>query len=157
MDSVLYLKACDSSDRDILYEWANEPLTRANSFNTKHIEYKEHCLWFESKMNNPNTFIYILYKDNNKIGIVRLDKYKEKEAEISYSIDKNYRGMGYSTKLLELAKEKAKLNGIGRIVAYVKKENTVSNFALLNSGYLKEEEKENNKYYFDIGEYNEED
>ena len=44
---MIYLREATIEDRDLLYEWANDPETRRASFNTDRINYEEHCRWFE--------------------------------------------------------------------------------------------------------------
>ena len=38
----IYLRVADASDMDLIFQWANEPLVRKNSFSTREITYKEH-------------------------------------------------------------------------------------------------------------------
>ncbi len=56
----LYLcKACQD-DCNLLFQWANEEVTRKNSFNTAQIKYKDHLKWFDALMIDDNRKQYIL-------------------------------------------------------------------------------------------------
>ena len=46
------LRTVKKEDVDILYEWANDPITRKNSFSEERIEYITHVNWFNSCMDN---------------------------------------------------------------------------------------------------------
>ena len=41
-----YLRKATIEDRDLLFQWANDPLVRKNSFSTAEIAYEEHVDWY---------------------------------------------------------------------------------------------------------------
>jgi hypothetical protein len=59
---------------DDLFKWRNHPVIRENSFNTEPVSRDEHERWFQRKIKDQNSQIYIACFDDNKIGIVSLMK-----------------------------------------------------------------------------------
>ena len=81
-----YLKAATEKDINLLFEWTNDPSVRQNSFNSAPIPFEDHQRWFHRVLNDPNTFLYILYDAEVPIGQIRLDKPEDGSAIINYSI-----------------------------------------------------------------------
>ena len=80
-----YLKAAEESDMDILFEWANDPIVRQNSFHSERILYEDHKKWFYGILEASGCRQYIYICNNEKIGQARITV-NGFEAEISYSI-----------------------------------------------------------------------
>lgn len=86
-------------DKKIVFDWSNEESVRLNSLNRKQINWQEHVKWFEAKiLDKIHNKIFIFY-DKNPIGIVRLN-IKKNIQQISFSIDKKYRGKGYGFRMI---------------------------------------------------------
>ncbi len=138
MTSLRFVRA-EKNHSDLLFNWANDPEVRANSFNTKPIQHEEHIDWFEKKIKSPSAIIFIVYLKVNPIGQIRIDIEGEK-GFISYNVDKKYRGKGYGTSiLLRLQKELKPLNkSIVELIGKVKPDNFASQKAFENAGYSKQ-------------------
>jgi len=104
----LKLRQANANDIDILFEWANDNAVRQNSFNPGKISFDNHQKWFKNKLASKNTFIYILEKDNKKIGQIRVD-FENDFWLIDYSIDKTQRGNGSGKIMIELLLQKKHL------------------------------------------------
>jgi acetyltransferase-like isoleucine patch superfamily enzyme len=132
-----YLRAASEADMEILFEWANEPLVRQNSFSVKEISYDEHKKWFTRLLKDPHQKQYMYIQDGEAIGQARicLDGAK---AKISYSICADKRKMGYGKRILwevcRLAKQD--FPWVETFVGEVKPENTASQKAFLSAGFL---------------------
>lgn len=122
---------------ELLYKWTNEEEVRKNSFNTDKINYEDHVKWFMGKLNSLEIFIYIFKKNEEPIGVMRLEKIDEESMLINFSIDCKYRGLGYATKLLKLIKVQFEEY---ILVGKVKKDNIGSIKAFRKSGYIMTEE-----------------
>lgn len=123
----VFLRQVQNEDCDLLFKWSNDKLVRENSFNSNEIKYNDHINWFYNKLNSSNCHMFILYFTNIPIGQARMDV-QNKEAIISYSIDINYRGQGFSLKMLKML-EKAAQNcnsEIDKLIGYVKLNNISS-------------------------------
>jgi RimJ/RimL family protein N-acetyltransferase len=127
-----------------LYEWVNDFNVRENSINTKEISVTEHFKWFNEKVKNDQTEIYILTDlYNSYLGQVRLDKFND-NFEIDYSISKLYRGRGYGNMIIKLLLENTKnIN----LIAKVKKTNIASIKIFLKNEFILYTE-ENDLLYF---------
>jgi RimJ/RimL family protein N-acetyltransferase len=137
---------------DLLFKWANDETVRKNAFNIRKISYEEHKKWFKNKIESPNTFIYICYINKEiPIGQIRID-IEDGIGIIDYSIDKEYRGQGYGTKLLEeiVKKLKNEDKGIIMLVGKVKMENIPSQRAFEKAGYRCDKQKDFVEYYFHL-------
>nr|WP_294572348.1 GNAT family N-acetyltransferase [uncultured Romboutsia sp.] len=139
---MIKLRKATYDDCNILFEWANDPSVRANSFNTKAIEIDDHRTWLKKKLTDKNTDLFIVTYNNDNVGTIRLDKDAD-ESIISYSIDKNYRGRGIGTKVLDvIKKEMQELT----LVGFVKKENIPSIKAFEKAGYIRFDEENQIKF-----------
>lgn len=105
----LELREVNAKDMDLLFEWANDPVTRQNAFHTEAIPYETHRNWFIKTLADRDVLIYILCTDvsgkESPIGQIRL-AIEGEEALISYSIDAQKRGQGYGTRMILMAEEK---------------------------------------------------
>ena len=43
-----YLRKATIEDMDLLFQWANDPVVRKNSFSTAEISYEEHTKWYHN-------------------------------------------------------------------------------------------------------------
>lgn len=143
----LELREVNAKDMDLLFEWANDPVTRQNAFHTEAIPYETHRNWFIKTLADRDVLIYILCTDVSgkeiPIGQIRL-AIEGEEALISYSIDATKRGQGFGTKMILMAEEK--LREMRADVTYckgqVKPENMASAKVFDKCGYdLEEKEK----------------
>lgn len=86
-------------DLMLCYEWANDRAVRDQSFNTQPIIFSNHEAWFESKLQDSQSFFYILELDGMSFAQIRF-QVDNSTAVLSYLIDKNYRNKGLGTILL---------------------------------------------------------
>lgn len=134
MEDSLFLRAVTKEDCDVIFDWANDELTRAQSFNTSKILYEDHVRWFEKKVESSNTYFYILVNDGVDVGTVRVDivdnipEYLgDKVGLISYSVAPEHRGRGFGIVILSLLEDKMKdESDISVLVGEVKNTNKAS-------------------------------
>jgi spore coat polysaccharide biosynthesis predicted glycosyltransferase SpsG/RimJ/RimL family protein N-acetyltransferase len=136
----LAVRRAVASDVDITYRWANDPEQRRQSFRTKAISKEEHSTWFEKKIADSNTVLYIFELESLPIAQLRLDL-EDGQAVISYSIDKGHRGKGLGNAVLSCGlKRFIEDRQIPvRIVGFVKKTNTSSMRIFENLRFIKTE------------------
>jgi len=120
-----------------IYDWANHPSVRLQSFNSAPIPFKNHQKWFSNKLTDKNCHFFIGELNGIPFGTIRFDV-KENIATISYSVAEHFRGQGLGTLLLKIGKKKLIQSGnsLKEIVGFVKKQNKASQFAFLKLGYL---------------------
>ncbi|WP_049042195.1 GNAT family N-acetyltransferase [Clostridium sporogenes] len=95
------LRKANINDCNLLYYWVNDEQVRDNSFNSNKIDYEEHKEWLEKRLHSQYTRIFILEKERQRIGQIRID-IENTKAIIDYSIDKEYRGQSYGYKILNM-------------------------------------------------------
>jgi len=99
----LQFRKADVNDARLLWEWANDSETRANSFNVAPILWESHLTWLYNKLNDTECIIYIAENEQGSpVGQIRFDKSNEADWSVSVSIGKNYRGMGFGGLLIQM-------------------------------------------------------
>lgn len=131
-----YLRKATIEDRDLLFQWANDPLVRKNSFSTAEIAYEEHVDWYNRVLDREDCIQYIYMDGEYPVGQARITLNGD-SAEIGLSICEEMRSRGYGQKLIALISEKVlkEFPDISKIFAEVKPENYASQNALLHAGY----------------------
>lgn len=132
----LYLRTVTREDRELLFLWVNSPEVRKNSFQTADIPYERHIEWFEAMLNDDKVYQYILCQNEEPVGQIRLNVEND-TAWVSYSIASAWRGQGFGSRILLLAKERAvrDIVGIARLAGRVKYENIASRKAFEHGGF----------------------
>jgi len=94
------LRLATINDAELLLNWRNDELTRANSFNDKVISIQDHLEWFHKSLASRLRKIYIAEINNIPIGTIRVDINDDNSRELSWIIAPSQRGYGYGTKIL---------------------------------------------------------
>jgi RimJ/RimL family protein N-acetyltransferase len=138
--SPISMRIANCNDVDLYFEWANDEEVRQFSFQQDKIKFDEHVNWFKSKIENQNFLFLIFFNEKNiAIGQVRINK-NEEEVIIGISIDKRFRGFGYSFRMLNFAcKYYFKNHSENEISAYIKLENKASIAGFKKAGFLEED------------------
>ncbi|MBE9048667.1 GNAT family N-acetyltransferase, partial [Pleurocapsales cyanobacterium LEGE 10410] len=129
-------------DIDDLFEWANDPITRNNSYSKENIDYSTHVKWVQNKITSSDC-VFLMFENalGQKVGFVRFDREEQKIWVISINIAPLQRGNGYSVELLRRALIHFKsMKGENKVDAFIKKENAASVKAFERAGfeYLKD-------------------
>ena len=137
LEKDIVLRPVREDDCDLIWQWANEPVVRAVSFSSESIPWERHVQWFESKIKDESCHFFLAVNHQGApFGQVRFD-IQGKEAIISTSIAKYFRGFGYGSLLIELASRRLfEITEIRQINAYIKIDNDVSKRAFETAGYL---------------------
>jgi UDP-2,4-diacetamido-2,4,6-trideoxy-beta-L-altropyranose hydrolase len=128
-ESALRIREADAADEEILLEWANDPVTRSNSFNASVIGADTHRQWLHSRLKRPvNCSLYISEtKDGLPIGQVRFERVEGGDWEIHYGLWRGARGKGLGVRMVELALKHFRADKKNtRILGYVKSANVPS-------------------------------
>ena len=125
--SPICLRLVSHSDIELLWEWANDPVTRQNSFDSAKIPWEEHSAWCQKKLSDADCRLWIASNGGSApVGCVRFDC-KESEATISLTVAPSARGKGYGTKIIQQACDRLFAESQFHLVhAYVKPENIAS-------------------------------
>lgn len=98
---IFELRKVTEEDRQLLFEWANDPAVRENAFGMDQITKEEHDQWFRKVIRNPSIVMYVLMLNDIPIGQCRLTV-EGGIADIDYSVDRRFRGQGIGKILLNL-------------------------------------------------------
>lgn len=133
-----HLRPATIRDIELLWEWANAPSVRANSFHTETIPFDEHVEWLQKKLLSPDTFIQILCLNQVPVAQIRYDRLEGNmdSAEIDFSVVSDYRGKGLGLKILTLTTDMAcnKL-GVNYLRGVVLNSNKASASAFTKAGF----------------------
>lgn len=131
-----FLRKATFQDIDLIYEWANDGLVRANSFKSEKIPYSDHVEWFNRMMTDDTVLQYIMMEDDIPVGQIRL-VIEGDSAEVNYSIASKFRGKGYGHVILQLAQDLLRDNNpnIRIMIAKVKSDNVPSKKLFEEEGY----------------------
>ncbi len=102
---ALGCRRASMGDADVLWRWANDPVTRANSLNTAPIPYAEHLEWLRRRLGSEATKIWIFSDSGMPVGQVRFDRTGD-SALISISVASEHRGRGFGRAMLTEAVRK---------------------------------------------------
>lgn len=148
------IKPAQESDMMDVFELANDPLVRQNSFNQNKIEIEGHKKWFSSVLKNENCYFFIIREDSDLIGSVKFDLEKENQFIIGIQIAEKYRGKGLASNIISDAGAKLLETRKGaKIIAHIKENNAGSLKAFIKSGYEIVGKSQNNNAEFYILEY----
>ena len=133
----LFLREAKESDRDLLYEWVNDPAVRKSSFSMHDIPYKDHCIWFENVLKDDYCLQYIVMDKDIPVGQVRVN-IQDEIGELDYSIAAKFRRCGYGKITISLILKEIVTNhpNVKVIRARVKPDNISSQKVLIENGLV---------------------
>jgi RimJ/RimL family protein N-acetyltransferase len=134
---MINFRKASTDDMELYLYWANENSVREYSFNSESIDLQKHVSWFNRKISDPDCLMLVFYNEfAENIGQVRIEKQNNLSAVIGISIDKKYRGKGYSIKALQLASDfYFELFNEMVIEAFIKKTNVFSIHSFEGAGF----------------------
>lgn len=130
-------------DCDRYYQWVNDDEVIRNSFENNGICYEEHILWFENKLNDISTSLFVAIDTKGiPVGQIRI-YFEDNSGLISFSIDKMYRGLGYGSKMIELIEKKIQneMKDTNTLIGRVKYDNKASCHIFEKNGYKRTNKK----------------
>jgi spore coat polysaccharide biosynthesis predicted glycosyltransferase SpsG len=135
MERLLRFRTALAGDCHLFWQWANDPAVRAASFSSDPIPWEGHRAWFAATLDSPAKRLWIVEYLGEAMGQVRFDL-DGREATISVSIAKDFRGSRLADTILHLASRKVmEQEDLDVIHAFVKRENEPSIRAFMKAGY----------------------
>jgi len=136
INAKLTVRKIEERDKQVTFEWANDPITRQNSFNTEPIVFDHHSKWFDAKLEDKTSHHFICEVDSKPAGLVRFDFDANEQAFIiGITIDENYRGRKLAAKFLKKACQNLLETSELPIIAYIKEDNSTSKSAFESAGF----------------------
>ena len=128
------LRAVVRGDADLLLAWANDPETRANSFNRETIKPEEHRAWLEGRLADGCCWMRLAEDATGRcFGTVRIEG--DEEPTVSITLAPTHRGLGLGEKLLSLACAAYPHEGRGTLRAEVRPDNAASRMIFEANGF----------------------
>jgi RimJ/RimL family protein N-acetyltransferase len=137
------VRAATMQDADLLLGWANDPVTRAQSFQPDRIEAATHERWLVERLVSPSSRLLIGLEGATPIGQVRFDGHPDGAVEVGISIAGHARNRGLGRSLLSAGLAAARLDGsigVRTFVARVRLDNDVSAALFRGAGFSLVEE-----------------
>lgn len=135
MSARLRLRPAQEEDRDLIFAWANDPQTRAASFQRDPIDHATHCAWFVASLERADRRLFVLMVGDANAALLRLDLGAPGEATVSINLAPDWRGQGLGAPALALLEAEARGLGARRLIAYIRAENAASLRAFARAGY----------------------
>ena len=141
------LKLASIKDRELIFNWRNETITRKYSLNKDLISKEVHNNWYSKVLNLENTRIFIFLNNQNPVGMIRFEN-KSNKIEINYLIDKDHRKKGYSVIMIKMGIHQIRLIWPKiTFQATVLRDNKPSQKVLQNIGFSLFDEKDLKFFY----------
>lgn len=138
---MLTYRTAQPADARLYFDWANDPDTRRQSFNSTRISLETHTAWFSRKLADPNALL-LVFTDETKqpVGQVRFERTPiadmPDEIVIGLSVDARHREKGLSVQLITEGCRVCRHQwGAVTIHAYIKPENQASIHAFKRAGF----------------------
>ena len=137
-EDMLHFRSAGMEDRELIWQWANDPATRALSFSSDVIPWKDHVAWFDAMLANADCYLWLALTEQRKaIGQVRFDVY-DGNATISVGLAQVHRGKDLGALLIWSASRKLfREQTVNKIHAYIKPDNIASVRAFQKAGFEK--------------------
>ncbi len=138
---MLTYRTAQPADARLYFDWANDPDTRQQSFNSSPISLETHTGWFTRKLADPNALLLIFSSETGQVvGQVRFERTPvadmPDEIIIGISVDAKQRGKGLASQLIQKGCAVCRKQwGIVTIHAYIKPENEASVRAFERAGF----------------------
>jgi RimJ/RimL family protein N-acetyltransferase len=123
-------------DGSLLWEWANDSVTRRNSFSNEPITWDVHQSWYATKLASPDCRLWILDFQKKPVGQIRYDRISSDTAQISFSVAPVMRGRGFGTLLLQMTPPLAALElGVKWVRGVALKDNEASKRTFVKASF----------------------
>ena len=133
----IVLRPARPDDAPRLFEWANDPATRAASFDRVPIPWPEHVAWLAAVLADPERRLWIAVEEGIAIGQVRVDRAPDGFGVVSIGLAPGARGRGLGRTVLGLGVAAAiRALGIRRARAVVMAANLPSRWLFEGAGFV---------------------
>lgn len=141
--SVISLRKATAEDCRRVFEWRNDPVTRAMFRNHDEVTWETHLRWFMARLTDANCLMLIAMHGRAgtkpaPCGVARFDAVGGDLAEVSVNVSPAYRNQGLGTEILQQATREA-LKRWRWVRADILPANVASFKAFLNAGYRPDE------------------
>jgi RimJ/RimL family protein N-acetyltransferase len=130
------IRLAEIHDALLLWKWANDPVTRRNSFNSEPIPWDVHQSWCAKKLASLDCRLWIMELEKIAVGQIRYDRISADTGQISFSVAPFVRGRGLGTLLLEMTVPMAARDlGLKWVKGIALNDNHASQRAFVKAGF----------------------
>ena len=139
---ALDVRPATLEDARSLWEWRNDPATRAGSRSSAEVPWSDHLRWLTTSLTRTDRLLLMVEDPEGAVGTVRWDLLGEGEWEVSITVAPQRRGQSLARPLLRAAEEslcRARPASATEVTAYlaaVHSDNLASVRLFESSGYL---------------------
>lgn len=131
------LRPARSDDAARLFAWANDPVTRAASFDREPIAWQIHVAWLAAVVRDHDRRLWIAEEAGIPVGQVRVDRMPDGVGVVSIGLAPEVRGLGVGGTVLRMGLTAAVRElGIGRARAIVLATNLPSRRLFEGAGFV---------------------
>jgi RimJ/RimL family protein N-acetyltransferase len=132
---LLHLRAAQATDAELLWAWANDPVTRASSFDPDPIPWPDHERWLDSRLADPASPLFVAEGlGGAPVGLVRFDV-SEDGPEIGVTVAPEARGAGVAAPLVLAGCLRMASEGAATVHAHIRPDNEGSLAAFRAAGF----------------------
>lgn len=95
------------ADGTVLYSWRTDPETARYSLSGGPGDLKSHMEWLACVLEDPHRQLLIAEVNGSAIGTVRLDDAPDGWTELSWTVNPEFRGRGFGSKMVGMASREA--------------------------------------------------
>ncbi len=145
------LRPAERNDSAVILKWQNQDGARQYCRNPRKIDSESHETWFEAKLKEADSFLYIILLDRDPVGFLRIERLISSlissetihyEVSLIISSESQGKGVGFSALTLAVDRYKEIIHQLPRseslrsnLVAEVLNQNTVSKRLFLSAGF----------------------
>ena len=103
---MISIRPAESSDGPPLFEWRNDPVSRAASAHTHEVAWEDHVVWLAEMLTSPLHRLYLAEEADvdGAVGMVRFDiDDADESADVSINLNPVHRGRGVGLAVLTAA------------------------------------------------------
>ncbi|QHV96263.1 GNAT family N-acetyltransferase [Spirosoma endbachense] len=138
---MLTCRKAKPADARLYFDWANDPETRRQSFNTTPITLETHTTWFSRKLVSPDALLLVFENETSQaVGQVRFERIPiadmPDEIIVGVSVDVRFRGQGFASQIISQGCQSCKKQwGAITIHAYIRPDNQGSIRSFTKAGF----------------------
>jgi len=135
LDSGVWLRCATENDRQLYFDWANDPDVRLNSLCSDKIEWQSHCEWFDRQLATTDARLLVGMREDRPVGQIRFNRTHEDEWNVGFSVANDARGTGVGKELVRLGTGWMSHERLSPLVATVKVGNQASARCFIRLGW----------------------
>lgn len=132
---LLRLRPAQAADAELLWAWANDPDTRASSFDPAPIPWSDHVRWLAGRLGHPTSPLFVAEGSGGAaVGLVRFDACED-GPEIGVTVAPEARGGGVAAPLVLAGCLRVATQGAVTVHAHIRPDNERSLAAFRAAGF----------------------